>query len=155
MRARMLVGILVGVVVGSILVTSVVVGGGTAQALTSPTHPGLSLNHLIRTSPFHGSTTRVFDNEGSAYVADDDALWMADDKSDALFEVDRTTGALLRKIPQSAFINAPPVGGGDSAGPTRNEDLEALAYDANADVLYAFSGSTLPPVGPRTRPSTA
>ena len=142
MRGQKLVGILVGVVVGSILVTSVVVGGGTAQALTSTTHPQLSLNHLIRTSPFHGSSTRVFDNEGSAYVAGDDALWMADDQADALFEVDRTTGALRRKIPQSAFINAPRFGGGDIAGQTRNDDLEALAYDANADVLYAFSGST-------------
>ena len=142
MGAGALVRILVGVVVGSILVTSVVVGGGTAQALVTPTHPQLTLDHLIRTSPFHGSTTRVFDNEGSAYVADDDALWMADDQSDALFEVDRTTGALLRRIPQSAFINAPRFSGGDSAGQLRNEDLEALAYDANADVLYAFSGST-------------
>ena len=142
MGAGALVRILVGVIAGSILVTSVVVGGGTAQALISPAHPQLSVDHLIRTSPFHGSTTRVFDNEGSAYVADDDALWMADDQSDALFEVDRTSGALLRKIPQSAFINAPRFSGGDSAGQLRNEDLEALAYDANADVLYAFSGST-------------
>ncbi|MET0664140.1 MAG: hypothetical protein ABW008_01135, partial [Acidimicrobiales bacterium] len=72
MRGRKLVGILVVVVVGSILATSVVVGSGSAQALTSPTHPVLSLNHLIRTSPFQGSSTRVFDNEGSAYVAGDD-----------------------------------------------------------------------------------
>ncbi len=133
--------ILIGVVLGSILVTSVVVGGGTAQALTSTTHPQLSLNHLIQTSPFP-APNRMFDNEGSAYVADDDALWMADDQADALFEVDRTTGALRRKIPQSAFINALPVGGGDIAGETRNDDLEALAYDADDDVLYAFSGST-------------
>ena len=152
MRGRKLVGILVGVVVGSILATSVVVGSGSAQALTSPTHPVLSLNHLIRTSPFQGSSTRVFDNEGSAYVAGDDALWMADDQSDALFEVDRTTGALRRRIPQSAFIDAPLLGGVDSAGLTRNEDLEALAYDANADVLYAFSGST-PPAGGTSDPT--
>ena len=133
--------ILIGVVLGSILVTSVVVGGGSTQALTSTTHPQLSLNHLIQTSPFP-APNRMFDNEGSAYVADDDALWMADDQADALFEVDRTTGALRRKIPQSAFINTLPVGGGDIAGEKLNDDLEALAYDADDDVLYAFSGST-------------
>ena len=148
MRARVLAGMLVGVVVGSILVTSVAVGSGTAVALTGTSHPQLTFNHLIRTSPFQGSTTRSFDNEGSAFVAGDNALWMADDQSDGLFEIDRTTGALLRKIPQAAFINAPRAGGGDSAGQLRNEDLEALAYDANADVLYAFSGSTASAAGP-------
>ena len=138
MRARKL---LVGVVVGSILVTSAMVGTGTAQELTQTPHPQLSFNRLIQTSLFP-APNRVFDNEGSAYVAGDDALWMADDQSDALFEVDRTTGALRRKIPQSAFINALPLGGGSIAGQSRNEDIEALAYDADADVLYAFSGST-------------
>ena len=118
------------------------VGTGTAQALISTTQPQLTFNHLIRTSPFLGSSTTVRDNEGSAYVAGDDALWMASDNDDALFEVDRTTGALRRKIAQSAFINAPRFGVGGTAGQSRTEDLEALAYDANADVLYAFSGST-------------
>ncbi len=82
------------------------------------------------------------DNEGSAYVAGDDALWMASDNDDALFEVNRTTGALRRKVAQAAFSNAPRFGVGGAAGQGRTEDLEALAYDANADVLYAFSGST-------------
>ena len=149
-RARALVGILVGLVMG-LLVTSVVVGSGTAQALPGTAHPVLSLNHLIQTSSFP-APNRVFDNEGSAYVADDDALWMADDQADALFEVDRTTGALRRKIPQSVFDAALPVGGGAAAGPTRTEDLEALAYDADDDVLYAFSGST-PPAGGTADPT--
>ena len=35
---------------------------------------------------------------------------------------------------------------------TRNEDLEALAYDADDDVLYAFSGST-PPMGGTADPT--
>ena len=82
------------------------------------------------------------DNEGSAYVAGDDSLWMASDNDDALFEVNRTTGALRRKVAQAAFINAPRFGVGGAAGQSRTEDLEALAYDANADVIYAFSGST-------------
>ena len=89
-----------------------------------------------------GTSTKVSDNEGSTYVASDDALWMADDNGDALWEVDRTTGALRRKLAQSAFINAPRFGVGGTAGQSRTEDLEALAYDANADIIYAFSGST-------------
>ena len=126
----------------SVVLTLAMVGTGTAHALTGTTQPQLSLNHLIRTSPFQGSSTTVRDNEGSAYVASDDALWMASDNDDALFEVDRTTGALRRKVAQSDFINAPRFGVGGSAGQARTEDLEALAYDANSDVLYAFSGST-------------
>jgi len=126
----------------SVVLTVAMVGMGTAQALTSTTQPQLTLNHFIRTSPFQGSSEKVSDNEGSAYVASDDALWMADDNGDALWEVDRTTGALRRKLAQSAFINAPRFGVGGTAGQSRTEDLEALAYDANADIIYAFSGST-------------
>ena len=62
---------------------------------------------------------------------------------------DRGTAA---QDPPVAFINAPLLGGVDSAGLTRNEDLEALAYDANADVLYALSGST-PPAGGTSDPT--
>jgi len=126
----------------SAALTFTMVGSGTAQALISTTQPQLALNRLIRTSPPLGSTTRLQDNEGSAYVAGDDALWMASDNDDALFEFDRTTGAQRRKVAQSAFINAPRFGVGGTAGQARTEDLEALAYDANADVIYAFSGST-------------
>ena len=54
-----------------------VVGMGTAHALISTTQPQLTLNHLIPTSPFVGTSTRCADNEGSAYVASDDSLWMA------------------------------------------------------------------------------
>ena len=126
----------------SVVLTVAMVGMGTAQALISTTQPQLTLNRLIRTSPFVGTSTKVSDNEGSAYVASDDALWMADDNGDALWEVDRTTGALRRKLAQSAFINAPRFGVGGTAGQSRTEDLEALAYDANADIIYAFSGST-------------
>jgi PKD repeat protein len=125
-----------------VILTVGTVGMGTAQALISTPQPQLIFNHLIRTSPFQGSTTKVSDNEGSAYVASDDAFWIADDNGDALYEVDRTTGVLRRKVAQSAFMSAPRFGVGGTAGQSRTEDLEALAYDANADVIYAFSGST-------------
>ena len=141
-RARWLLGVLVGIGVWSIVVTPALVGGDVAQALPSTSQPRLTLNRLIRTSPFQSSATSLRDNEGSAYVPGDNALWLASDNDNALFEVNRTTGALRRTIGQAAFINARRFGGGPRAGEARTQDLEALAYDARADVLYAFSGST-------------
>jgi PKD repeat protein len=136
-RARRLIALALGAAT-----VFTMAGMGTARALISTTQPQLTLNHFIRTTPFQGSSTEVDDNEGSAYVAADDALWMASDNDDALFEVNRTTGAFRRKVAQTAFINAPRFGVGGAAGQARTEDLEALAYDANADAIYAFSGST-------------
>ena len=144
-RARWLLGVLVGIGVWSIVVTPALVGGGVAQALPSTSQPRLTFNRLIRTSPFQSSASSLRDNEGSAYVARDNSLWLASDNDNALFEVNRTTGALRRRIPQRAFINARRVGGGPRAGDARTQDLEALAYNARADVLYAFSGSTSGP----------
>ena len=120
------------------------VGGlaGTAHALTSTTQPTLTLNRLIRTSPFTGSSTKVRDNEDLAYVPSDDSLWMADDNGKSIYEVDRTTGALKRTVPRTTFNNARQYGGSALATTSRDNDLEATAYDRNADVLYAFSGST-------------
>ena len=126
----------------SVVLAFALLDAAPSQGLVSTTQPQLTLNHLIRTSPFVGSSTTVRDNEGSTYVAPDDAFWMASDNDDALFEVDRTTGALRRKVAQAAFTNAPRLGVGTPAGQARTEDLEAIAYDASADVLYAFSGST-------------
>ena len=130
-------------VVGAALVLGgVVTTPGVAYPLPDTAQPQLALNRLIRTSPFVDSTIKTRDNEGSAYVASDNALWVADDNTNALFEIDRTTGALRRQISITAFANALQIGGGTAAGSSRSQDLEAIAYDANAEVLYAFSGST-------------
>src|SRR5205085_4690629 len=77
-----------------------------------------------------------------AYVANDDALWMVDYNSNSAYEIDRSTGALRRRITEGAFANAPRLGVGTAAGSGRDGDLEAIAYDANNDVLYMESGST-------------
>ena len=105
-RAGWLLGVLVGIV--SMLVTPVV-RGGVAQALPVTSEPQLTLSRLIRTSPFPSSTTTLRDNEGSAFVPGDNGLWLASDNDNALFEVDRTTGALRRTIAQAAFMNAAPL----------------------------------------------
>src|SRR6478735_4822611 len=75
--------------------------GAPAGALTSTTQPTLTLNRLIRTSPFTGSSTSVRDNEDLAYVPSDDSMWLPDDNGDAVHEFNPTTGALQRTIPQS------------------------------------------------------
>jgi hypothetical protein len=113
-----------------------------AGALPTTSQPQLVLDRLIRTSPFVGSSVSVRDNEGSAYVARDDSLWMVDDNSNSAYEIDRATGALRRRISEPSFANAPRLGVGTLATSSRDGDLEAVAYDATADVLYMESGST-------------
>jgi PKD repeat protein len=112
----------------------------SAQALT--TQPVLHHVRNITTSPFVGTSTSLRDNEGLAYVPSDDSLWIASDNDKAVFEVDPTSGALKRKIDRTAFANAPEVGTGDPATTSRNNDIEAAAYDSAHDVLYVFSGSS-------------
>jgi hypothetical protein len=110
-----------------------------AGALPDTSTPALQLARVIHTTPFTGSTTSMRDNEATAYVAADDALWLADDNGNRAYEVDRATGALRRVINGAEFEAAPLHGGGAPAGPDRVGDLEALAYDAAADILYIFS----------------
>jgi hypothetical protein len=130
----------VSVVVSSCaIVASVGMGGAGARGAV---HTRLSLNRVIQTSPFVGSAMTASDNEDIVYVRPDDAFWIADDNADAIDEVDRRTGALLAQIPQSSFMTATQLNVGALAPQARTEDLEALAYDVTADVLYAFSGST-------------
>jgi PKD repeat protein len=111
---------------------------GTPSTLPNPPHPGLRLNHQFSTSPFPGTATSASGGGGSAYVKADDALWLTDGTK--AYEVDATTNQLRRVIPTSDFTNALPVGGsGPAAGTTRSDSIATLAYDASADVLYAFS----------------
>ena len=136
---------------------------GSASALPTTSAPRLTLNRLIRTSPCTATSIRVRDNEGLAYVAADNAMWMADDNTNSVYEIDRATGALRRQINVTAFVNAPRLGVGSPAGTSRNQDLEAMAYGANAD---SSRPSPLVPVGgwptaactsrtdPRSRPPT-
>ena len=52
------------------LLAGTLVGTGSAGALTSTSQPHLTLNRLIRTTPFVGSSVKVRDNEDTAYVAE-------------------------------------------------------------------------------------
>jgi Esterase-like activity of phytase len=127
----------------------------SAQAAVAAT---LELNRTIRTSPFMGTSLSMGDNEGSAFVTSDNSLWLADDNKNRIYEVNPVTGALRRTITQSAFNDAPKLGGGPAAGTDRTNDFESMAYDRAHDVLYVFSGaccttSTLPTAFRLTRQS--
>jgi hypothetical protein len=100
----------------------------------------LELNRTIQTSPFSGTSVSMGDHEGSAFIPDDNSLWLADDAKKRIYEVDPTTGVLKRMIERSAFNNAPQLGGGPPAGTIRTNDFESIAYDRTNDVLYVFSG---------------
>ena len=114
----------------------------TPGAATAATSPSIQLSRTIRTTPFaNSSSVSMRDAEGSAYVARDDSLWLADDNGRSIYEVNPRTGDLKRVIKGSAFETAPRFGGGSAAGKNRSGDLESMAYDQANDVVYAFSGS--------------
>ena len=126
-----------------VLITgSLLLSMSTASAsLPVTSTPRLELSRTIKTSPFVGSTTTTKDNEDVVYVPKDNSIWLVDDNADSAYEVDAATGALKRRLTRADFEAAPLLGGGPLAGPNRPGDLEALAYDASNDILYAFSGS--------------
>ena len=133
----------IGTVAVIVFAGTIVFGLGTAAtgALPNTSAPQLVLNHTLRTTPFNGSNVSMKDDEGSAYVASDNSLWLADDDGRAIYEVNATTGALKRTIGRAAFEAVPRLGGGPVAGVNRDRDFESLAYDSATDTLYAFSGS--------------
>ena len=109
-----------------------------------PTTPTLTLERTISTRPFAQSGVVSTDHEGSAYVPKDNSLWLADDDGHAVYEVDARTGALKRRIRGYRFAALEQRGGGPPAGVSRTAEIQALAYDARKDVLYAFSGGCCP-----------
>ena len=102
--------------IGASLLT---IGGSAAGASPTAGIPSLSLNRAYTTAPFAGTSTTAKGQEGSAYVASDNALWMVDASS--AYEIDASSDALRRVIPTADFTNALPVGGvGTPAGTTRS-----------------------------------
>jgi hypothetical protein len=112
-----------------------------AVALPRTSTPDLQLARRIRTRPFVHTNVSMKDSEGSAYVARDRSLWLADDNARRIYEVNPVTGALKRSIGRSRFEAARRFGGGSTAGASRTLDMESIAYDPDHDALYVFSGS--------------
>jgi len=125
-------------IIGSALLVAVL--WVTASAGAALASPSLQLVRTIKTSPFVNSTLSMKDAEGSAYVPQDNSIWLADDNGRAIWEVDPSSGALKTMIGGSAFEATPKFGGGSVAGPNRDRDIESMAYDASTDSLYVFSG---------------
>lgn len=129
--------------------------GGTAGALPTTTTPKLTLNRIIRTTPFTGTSSSMRDNEGSAFVPNDpahpniggtDSLWLVEDNGKAIWEINPYTGQLKSSVQSASWqatkqYNAGADSGtGSTAGSNRDPDLEAGAYDASTDTLYVFNG---------------
>lgn len=111
----------------------------TPSFSAAQTLPHPKLVGIIRTTPFVHTRISMRDGEGSAYVPRDHSLWLADDGTDAIFEVAKG-GRFKRVIDEEAFRSAHRFGGGPRAGPSRTDDFESMAYDEAADALYVFSG---------------
>ncbi|RYU14868.1 carbohydrate binding domain-containing protein [Nocardioides iriomotensis] len=110
-----------------------------------PATPVPTLVKTMRTSPFPGSDVSMRDHEGLVHVARDNAVWLVDDDGRSIYEVDATTGQLRRRIRGSVIAATPQLGGAQTAGLTRTDDLQAVAYDRARDVLYVFSGRCCAP----------
>ncbi len=117
---------------------------GPAGHASATTQAPTDLDHVIHTTPFDASSVSMRDNEGSAYVPDDNSLWLADDNGRRLYEVDATSGQHERTITPSDLSAVTQHGGGPPAGVNRSTDLEAIAYDADTDSLFVFSGNNQP-----------
>ena len=88
------------------LVAALLLSGPAGRA-SAATRAPTDLDHVIHTTPFDESSVSMRDNEGSAYVPDDDALWLADDKGRRLYEVDASSGQHERTITPSDLSTVP------------------------------------------------
>ena len=130
-----------------VLTAVALTGIGLAPPATAslPPSPTVTLNRTVRTNPFAGSDVLARDHEGSAYVAEDNSLWLADDDGRSVYEVNPQTGALKRWIRGKQFSAVLELGGGPRATTARTDDIQAIAYDAARDALYVFSGTCCVP----------
>ena len=126
--------------VGTIALVVGLSGVFTTSLSAAQTTPQLTPAGIIRTNPFAHTRISMHDGEGSAYVPRDQSLWLAEDNSDAIFEVAPNSGKLKRVIREDAFRSTHRFGGGPAARPSSTGDFEAMAYDEASDALYVFSG---------------
>lgn len=114
---------------------------GAAGQGSEATEPEITHLRTIRTTPFPGSTVSMRDQEGAAYVARDNSLWLSDDEGRRLYEINARTGAVKRVLTAERLATVKRFRGDRTAGSARARDLESIAYDDRRDRLYAFNGS--------------
>ncbi len=155
---------LVGAVLGLGALAVLILVSVAGAAFPSTASPSFIVTQIIAAPPADG-TIKMGDNEGSAYVPNTGvannttpSLWIAEDNQKSLWELNATTGALKSRVkgtPVNGTVHidwsdarpwSTSTGSIDAAGLAPTEanynDLEGLAYDATADKLYVFSGST-------------
>jgi hypothetical protein len=136
---------------GRILTAAVVLTAlGAASCAYGPQAPPegeavitLCRERTIGTRPFSHSTVSVRDAESIVHVPGDDNLWLGDDNSNAVFELDRQTGQFRSRITARQIIEALPEAGkcndGDRDPRTQcsyTDELETVAYDPASHTLF-------------------
>jgi hypothetical protein len=119
--------------------------------------PAIALceDRTIPTKPFARSSVSMKDTEGIVHVPGDDHLWIGDDHSGAVFELDRRTGYYRSRIGAADLIEALPEAGrcedGDLDSWTQcsyTSEIEVVTYDATTDTLLLFNTVNLPSLDP-------
>jgi hypothetical protein len=95
------------------------------------------------------------DAESLTYVAKDDSFWLTDDNRPSIFQVDRTTGAFLSRVPADSIVAALPTAGAcdDADGDPTTAcsyvgEFEHIAYDPQGQLLYVLNTVSRPKVDP-------
>lgn len=106
----------------------------------------LCRDRTIPTKPFEHSMVKVADTESIVYVPGDDNLWVGDDNSMTVFELDRRTGHFRSRVTAADILEAFPEAGrcddGDRNPRTQcsyTKELEVLAYDPASGTLFVFN----------------
>ena len=112
-------------------------------------------DRTISTKPFARSTVRMKDTEGIVHVPGDDHLWIGDDHSGAVFELDRLTGYYRSRIGAADILEALPEAGrcedGDQDSWTQcsyTSEIEVVTYDPTSDTLLFFNTVNMPNLDP-------
>ena len=115
----------------------------------------LCQDRTIPTRPFEHSMVRVSDTESIVYVPGDDNLWVGDDTSMTVFELDRRTGHFRSRVTATDIVEAFPevrrCDDGDQDPRTQcsyTGELEMLAYDPASDTLFVFNTVNNPHLDP-------
>jgi hypothetical protein len=115
----------------------------------------LCRDRTIRTKPFEHSTVSMGDTETIVHVPGDDNLWIGDDHSAAVFELDRRTGHYRSRLTSGDIVETFPEAGrcddGDLDSRTQcsyTDELEGVAYDPASGTLFVFNTVNMPHLDP-------
>jgi len=115
----------------------------------------LCQDRTIHTQPFEHSTVSMRDTETIVHVPEDDNLWIGDDHSGAVFELDRRTGHYRSRLTAGDIVEIFPevarCDDGDLDPGTQcsyTGELEGVAYDPVSHTLFVFNTVNMPHLDP-------